>query len=592
MATIDDVSSLNKTPVTDEEELLELVVSKFTTAETFRRPYVEKWDRFYKYYRGYREKKSFPWLSNLFVPVAYMTVETLLPRIMATIFGPKFVVKILPREAADVEHAKLVEELLKYQFDLMGAFNKFYVWIKDMLLYGTAVMKVCWEYRTTKWVGSEPKYFLGFKTGDQQIEKTVVDYDGPYIEPIDLYDFYVDPSATDIKNADWCIQRVWRNYDYLVQKQKENKYKNIEKVKPGLSELEGVIKRIRAEVSGLPITGTEEDKYKVELLEYWENNRLIVVAQRSVIIRNETSNPYWHRQKPFVVIKDIEMPHEFYGIGEIEPIESLIHERNELRNQAMDNVKSIVNKVLIANRNADIDYDRLEENNRPGGVILTDDINALRYLEATNIVGDLYRQDAMLIKDIQDATAMAEWTIGVAPMRAETATAVMHIQQAAMTRFTLKIQNVIQNGIIELIRMLIAMNQQFLDKTKAIRILGRGGYEFPEISRADISGNYDLIPQVGLLEVNKDIERQQLLLLVNNPLFTLPNVNLEEFQKELLEKFGIKDADRFIRPMPVIPEDEILPGIAGRGVRAARRRVASGVPSVGNVPGVPVPRGG
>ncbi len=581
-------------PVNDSDKI-SLVIQRFILAEKFRSSQVDKWDKFYQYYRNYRNPKDYPWLSNLFVPVAYTVIESLLPKLISAIFAPKFVFQILPREKNDIEQAKIVEELLRYQFDQMDVYRKFYNWFKQALIYGTSILKVFWRFEICERTVTEPSYVFGLKVGSRPVTKTIIEYDGPDIEVVDLYDFFIDPRATTIKDAKWCIHRIWRDYDYLVEKQKQGYYKNIEKIKPGVGELRDIMKSVRATVTGLPTGIVETDKYKVELLEYWEDNKVITIAQRSVIIRDEDKNPFWHGRKPFIDIKDIEMPHEFYGIGEIEPIESLINERNELRNQAMDNLKTIVNKILIANRNADIDFDRLEEQNRPGGVILTDDMNALKYLEPTNIVADLYNQDAMLVKDIQDATAMAEWTIGTTPRRTETATAVMQIQQSAATRFTLKLFNFVKSGVAELVRMMIALNQQFLDKKKTVRILGDKGFEFKEISAEDISGNYDLIPNVGIMEVGKEIERQQLLLLANNPLFTLPNVNIEEFQKAILEKFDIKDVDRFIKPMEVVKAEQqreaMTQSMIEQTVKATKRqRQASGLPSIAGLPGVPVPR--
>ena len=81
----------------------------------------------------------------------------------------------------------------------------------------------------------------------------------------------------------------------------------------------------------------EELEKAVELLEYWEDDRVVTIANRAVIIR-EAKNPFYHGKKPFVHIINNVVPHEFYGLGEVEPLERLQHELNAKRNQRLDAV--------------------------------------------------------------------------------------------------------------------------------------------------------------------------------------------------------------------------------------------------------------
>mgnify|MGYP000682586868 CR=1 FL=1 len=575
---------------TDETQLLQLITRRFIEAEAYKQKQQEKWDKYYKYYRQYRDPQTYPWFSNLFVPSAFTVIETLLPRIILPILSNRVFFRILPRESKDAEYAKLTEELLAYQFEQINFYDKFYQWIKNFLLYGIGIIKVFWRIDIQKEMTvTVPQIVDGMKIGRQQIKKPVVLFDGPDIDIVDPYDFYIDPRASSIENARWCLHRFWRDYDYLVEKQEQGIYKNVELVKPGI-EVKDIQKAVRSQITGAPAAFLESDKYKIEIWEYWENNRLVVIANRRVILRDE-ENPFWHKQKPFIAIRNLQMPHEFYGISEIEPIESLIHERNAIRNQRLDNIKAIVNKTLIVDRNADIDLDRLEENNRPGGIILTNDVNAIRPLVTGDVLPSAYQEDFMILRDIQDATALAEYTIGTTPRRTETATAVIQLQQAAMSRISLKVQNVLQNGILPLVKMFIQLNQQFMDKPKVVRIIGEKDYEYKEIAPEDIPLNYDVVPVVTLAETNKEIKRQQLLLLVGLPLYNLPNVNIEEFQKEILRQFDIKDVDKYIKPMPAVAED-IQRLMTDRGVRRATRRRpkrAPGVPSVSGVQVSPLP---
>jgi hypothetical protein len=574
---------------TGEKELLALIIRRFDEAVGFSINIHSKFDEIYKLYRGYIEDKDKVWKSNLFVPTAFTVIETLLPQILAVLFGPKFVVKIVPREKMDIVMSGILQQLIRYQFERMKVFRKFYIWIKSCLMYGVGVMKVYWRYESKKRKINQPVYLhlplVGkVKIGSKDVEKVVTSYDDPDCEPIDIYDFYVPVNCTNLRDAKWCIQKVFRSIDYLIAQEKNGFYKNISSVSPGLPENSGPEKDVRMIVNTTSSDVSMDKDNLVELLEYWTDDQVVVVANRTTIIRNEP-NPFWHGRKPYLLIKDIEMPHEFYALGEIEPIKSLIYERNEIRNQRLDNVKNIVNRKLVVDRNSDIDLDHIDEDNKPGGIILTDNVNSIKYLEEIDIVASAYNEDQMVVRDIQEATGMAETTIGVMPRRGETATAVNALRSAAASRFTLKTQLVISEGVVDFIDMLIQLDIQFLNKKRLVRIIGKDGEKYEEISASDITGNYDYEIQAGLFEINKDAERQQWLMLAASPLFQKPNVNFEEMQKDTLKRFDVTDPERFVTPM----NDSMRMAMAGAGPGDMEKQPA-GVGSIAGVAGTPPAR--
>lgn len=576
-----------------ERARVAMVDERFNSAKSIVDNQIIKWDIFYKLYRGYVAEKDKQWVSNLFVPVAFTVIETLLPRIMSVMFGPKFVVKINPREKGDAKMVRVLQQLLKYQFDRFGAFNKFYRWVKDTLMYGVGYVVVYWKFEATERTVVEPKYFnlagVKIRYGRQQVKRPIVDYDDPEVEVVDPYDLFVDPRATNIKDAKWVIRRVWRTMGYLRKQQAAGFYKNIDDVKPGLTNTGDMDKSVRVEVGGGQALASTDDRDLVELREHWEDGSVTVVAGGAVEIRHD-ENPFWHGNKPICMLKDIELPHEFYAIGEIEPIQSLIEERNTIRNQRLDNVKTIVNRKLVVNKNADIDIEHLDEDNRPGGIILTDDVNAVRYLDEIDIVASAFNEDQMIVRDIQEATAMAESTIGVMPRRGETATAINALQGAASSRFALKIQGMVSTGIMDCIKMIISLNQQFLTKKRLVRIIGEAGEDFQAIAAEDITGNYDYDIQAGLLEINRDIERQQWMMLLGTPVMQAANINFEEVQKYTLELFDVSNPERFIKEMT--PEMQMAMASAGAPGTPGQPSTPSGtgIPSIKGVPGTPAPQ--
>jgi len=538
-----DTSSSNS-----EVDTLNLVLEKFNIARAFCDILHTRFDTIYKIYMGYAEANTKIWKTNIFVPTGFTVVETLLPKILQFFFAKKFFIKISPREKNDIDMSRTLSETIKYQLHRMGAFNKFYIWIKTTLMYGYGVLKVYWLYDTRKQTVYEPMTinvpFYGLmKVGRRKVKKEITRYDDPDCEVVDIYDFFFPPRAENIKKAQWVIHRAWKPLSEVMA---NPLYKNKDKLKDSAgSGNQDIDKTVRTTVREQAAQNNTEDSDLVLLYDYWENERNIVIANESIILLDR-ENPFYHGEKPFVLLKDIEMPHEFVGRGEIEPIKDLILERNQIRSQRLDNMKCIVNKKLIVNRNADIDLDTLDENNTPGGIILTDDVSALRYLEETDIISSSYQEDIAVTRDIQEATATSETAMGMMPRRGETATTINAMEGSKDSRFGLKMQSFAEGGVKDLVEMLVALNAQFLTKKRVIRIVGTKGEEWKEISAEDITMEYDYIPEVGMFQADNSVEKQQWMELVSMLATMGAPLKKGEIIKESFARFNIEDPDRFV----------------------------------------------
>jgi hypothetical protein len=154
--------------------------------------------------------------SNLFIPKIYSTVDTILPRLLQAHFnGTSPIYPVAPRFAKYQKNAETMSALIDYQLtQKINAKKKIYLGLKSALIYGIAHFAVPWKYQTRKKVTIEPKIeFLGVKLGRKKVEKTVVYYDAPDFENIDIFDFWVDPDATCIEDAIYCFRRAWKSLE-------------------------------------------------------------------------------------------------------------------------------------------------------------------------------------------------------------------------------------------------------------------------------------------------------------------------------------------------------------------------------------------
>ncbi|RLI55084.1 MAG: hypothetical protein DRP09_11020 [Candidatus Thorarchaeota archaeon] len=498
----------NKGKAKTNESLAKEVVRKFTHSMTWREPFKQKWDRFYKMYRSHMTETAYPWQSKLWVPYSFSTVETLVPRMVSN--QPQ--IDILPREPNDIEYAKIQSQLIDFQWEKMGMNEMMPEVAKGMAMYGTSILKVYWDRQERKTMSKVLVDELNPELGHIEEEVEEVFADNPAVENVDLIDFFWDPRGIDIESCRWVAHRMYRTQKHLEEQQKRGIYKNVKLVKgTGLS-YEDDQKSMRRGVLGVAIPDDVTDPGKkedlIELIEYWEDDRVVTVANRSIIIREE-DNPYKHGKKPFVRIVDQAVQHEFLGIGELEPIESLQYELNDRRNQRMDNVTLALNRGWLVEEGSGVDEDELVS--EPGFVVHAHDKDKVEQMTTPDVTASSYQEETLIKADIQQATGVSDFTRGVGSdaLANDTATGISLIQEAGNARFRLKIKN-LEMGIQKIGQMMVSLNEQFINDEQVIRIMGDAGAEWVTVRPDDMRGNLDVKVAAGsTLPSNEAVNRKQ-----------------------------------------------------------------------------------
>lgn len=486
---------------------LDKILEDFSTAKNFRKPLELKWLNWYKYYRAYRKSKPYPWRSNIFVPYAFSTIESTLPIMVAN--RPRF-----QAEAQNLESevkSKVMEQLINYQYEKLKMFPTIVDYAKTALLYGTGIMKVYWKFSKD--------------TG----------YDDPCMEAVDIFDFFIDPNATSVKSSRYVIHRRYVTKEYI----KEAYNKDISNTKKDTS--------LRDRLS---VTGLNEDSAdgKIELLEHWTDKTLTVVAEDKII--RKVDNPY--NRKPFFEFCPVPVPHEFYGIAELEQVESLLWELNDTRNQRMDRANQVLNGMTLVSRTANVDADTLSS--RPSGVIYTDEMEGIREYNRSEVPISGYKEEQEIKNDIQTATAVSEYTRGgqTSASGGETATSVIRRQEGAFARFDLQLA-LFETCLSEIGDFIKDIDLMFIDRDRVMRIVGKEGVEFAQITPEEIQGDFDIrIVKGSTLPTSQAIKQQQMLNLYN--LFSAnPLINQQRLIEEVLKTYKIDDITNWLQPMQPPP---------------------------------------
>ncbi|RKY40920.1 MAG: hypothetical protein DRP85_07565, partial [Candidatus Makaraimicrobium thalassicum] len=441
--------------------------------------------------------------------------------------------------------AENMQILMKHQInEKMQFFLKVLMWIKSILIFGNGIMYTGWKKQTRKYTSREwiTDPILGM-VGSVNVRRTETLHNDPYIDTVFIKNFYPQPYKETIKDMSWCIERAYVDWEYIQKLKSQgiegDVYKNLDKIKS--TALPSGYKPVMNEMNtlvGISSSARQDPINKpVELLKYWRNDRIVILANRSVIIR-DTPNPFQYGEIPYTDAKDYPLDKEFYAISDIDLLMPLQDKANDITNIRLDNLLQIVNRMFVAKRNSGINPDDFIS--RPSGVIWSDDINAVKPLIQPDISASAYNEEQETYRAMQRASGAFEYAQGETPRRQETATGIIKLQQAALKRFGYRIKLLQRTAFKDILTKIMRLNQQLLPMSYIIP-----DYENDkdiQLNPWDISGKFGLTVTGSTNLAGLEERMIQLWQAARND----PYFNQLELRKRLLNVFDIPDSDNLL----------------------------------------------
>lgn len=546
---------LDKSPATEINNL-------YKSIKGWRVDHQNRWETWYELYRSYIDEDEHPWRANLFIPYTFSLIETVVPKMLGSIFNTKPIVSIITRKGNDIdpqemeqaqtlltdtglegpvlptsELAELIERILDYQFEdeALEFYPQLEEFFKGVAIYGTGFASV------------EPKFK---DETDEELDMLSLDYIN--FKPVDLFNIFPDWRATSLKDAKFIIEREEVDIDDLLRKQELGIYENVDECIDHMADNYKVDEFRHLRLGSVDIS---EDMYgdwksnrkSIMVLKYWDREKIYHIAAGKFVLM-EDENPFGDIL-PYIMMKYTPVPHELYGIGIPEMIESLQNELNELRNQRLDNVNLINNRMFVVNKLADIDIDNMIS--YPGNVIMTNDMNAVVPLVTPDITRSIYMEEDIIKRDMQNATGEFEYSRGATPSHRETATGIIKLQQAANIRFDAVLKNV-EFTFRDIAKLFIWYNSQFLEPSDFARIVGvrdfirMGGNYFYQIPVEEMLKLYHFQPVGSSMTAVKDLRIQQIMQLYQMAAQD-PYFKQYELRKRLLTALDFIDYDKMLK---------------------------------------------
>jgi len=475
----------------DENELAEEMTEQFRIAKLYLDPVHLRMNYQEELYRTYIDKNNYPHSARVFDPRIFRVIETITPRMVANEPTGSF----YPQESGDEVTAQILNAMTKYDWRRAEMFPKEVMFVKSMLIFGTAFGRNFWDFREKEKTQMEPKKINGrlvwTPTNNKKIK--VTEFDGPNFETLNIYDCFPDPNSSSLSNMRWFIYRTFSTLEELEQ---ENDARGSEYWK-NLDKLRGAVNKKMQQKNNLPgggqpqnmqfrehrrimlstqeFHGKDSSNPEFVILRRLTRDRWVYIVPEFNLVIREEDNPYFHGDLTIVHGVDYPYPGELYGMGEIEPLDRIQRAINAVLNQRLDNVQLTLRTMWKVRKGAGVDMHTLVS--APGNIVTTDDMNAVEPLETPDVTGPQFVQTMnYLTAALQNGSGITDYTIGVqksGDIANKTATGAQLIQNEANAQFKLKIQLFNHMVIQRIVNQWKDLRIQYTTEAQKLRIIGK-----------------------------------------------------------------------------------------------------------------------
>lgn len=525
--------------------------------------------------------------DRIVVAIAFATVNVIAPSV--SVNHPKIVVLAT---AADEDHqakAAIAEGVVNYWWRHYKVKPEFRRAVKDFMIYGHGWLKCGWRYaeavqeRSVDAIASDAQtmsdqanqyaeqnpHLAGQLPTDDQIHasvpthESVVVEDRPFVERVSPFDIYVDPEATSMSDARWICQRVVRPIEEV---------KADPRYKPSVARKLESDGSVKWQAENAPRT-SKTDQARITLYEFYDlTNKTVSVFAKSgdSFLLDPAPMPYSFGI-PFVMIRNYDVPDQFYPIGDIEAIEPLQNELNETRSAMVAARKLDIPKYLMRRDAMSPEAIEALRSKRAYTAVPVDSDEDFDRIIApmprNQASPELYQHSDVIEKDVDLITGTSEYARGSLPEIRRTATEASIIQDQANSRAADKLA-IIEESIGEVAKRLIALAQEYMTGEKAARASAQNGAAvYWHFTADDIQGEFDFEVEGGSTQPhNETFRRMQAteLLTAVSPFLGQVLDPAKVLIRVLRDGFGIQDAATLLAPpaQPQGPTEKLIETLA------------------------------
>jgi hypothetical protein len=462
---------------------------------------------------------SFLRTVNMVLPHLTMIINSVVQR------DPKFVVTPVGGDISVVEvNAKIANSVLDYFWKRTDATSTLKDITQDMIILGNGFGKTGWSYseatvdrtadslETNDLISAAQEIAVesGMPIDEGTMQEIVdsvamtqqlVELDEPYLEYVSPYDMFLPANSRRINNARWVCQRLRVPLDEIRENPNFNK-KATEDIVPDTSYTDpSTYMNYEQQEEALPEAFTHATVYEF----YDMKARTLCVFQIDAPeALYEGPIPYDHRYPPFVHMRNFsDGGNTIWGFGDMENIAGVQLMINEIMHAELNDLKRVGNKYFINRKVMTPELTKALMDNKPDSVIPVDLPNNVNMNEVIQPVqrlstpADNYVMEGKLQDYMQRILGITDFQLGnIGAANRVPGTAAAAVEGAATVRALEKLTNV-EKAAREIATRMLALCQQFLDNTRAIRIAGADAPLWLEVDDTDIEGEFSIEVEGG-----------------------------------------------------------------------------------------------
>jgi hypothetical protein len=570
-------------PTDEEKKALKLVEEGIAECRRWHEPFARKVERRYDAWRGLAvETVENTWRSNVQQPLLINIIEGMLSSMEDgnptwDVYGRVLPGMGIEEALAQSENADFAQAILQHQMRVDEFALKQAPFMLQDLIAGFTVGKVSWirQQSLRRYLDEEPGLVydeaggtIGIADILDEYEESVFLRDDPTFEPRDLRDWMYPEAATSVDTAPYIIDRTFVRYTTLLKMQQLGIYENVEFLKETRHDTTSQAAHVVSEREQR-LRNVDRTRGLVELVDYWTDEQVITVANRSVVLRIK-ANPHWHGKKPFVTCSAIPDMFQIPGISVVEGLAQMQEMAWTLQNTRLDATRMAANMIKVIRGDVENSDEFEWAPNADWFVRSMDDVKILEV--PTDILRATLESEALLMQGIQGTMGGLPATGGSAASSAldqKTATGmsiITNIAQAVLARRKQMYTRVF--GKIG--GMFLSLDQQFMRDERTIEILGPGsGRRYIEVRPKQLKGIFDVDVRWeddAMMSQQRRAESGQLL--TQAVQFAGPSaqmgvkLNIQKFWEKHLTAFGVKNPQEyFLEAEPVAaPAEQAAPG--------------------------------
>ena len=405
-----------------QKALASWATQKFRDAMLAKSPTTERWMTYLNAWNNsmYEDKSVPSYRSNQHSNFIFSTIESMRPIMFDS--DPKFLA--VPTNVESVDYASEVSQALEYEWNR------------------TRMKQKCISNSIYTLVIGNSCFMLPY-----DLEDKMGDVDGN-VKPIQIspFNLYPDPLATSVEDAEYIIYASYIHQNILKVRFPDSaetitgadvQYSELVNMRNEGASIKDQVLVLEVWCRDYTTIEEEDGEGKKSGKQQFPLGRVITVAPDLNLLLEDKPNPYDTGRFPFFVFKDLDVPFQFWGEGEVRWLLSPQEAINDLSNQIIDNAKATANMQWIIDKNAGIPMGQLV--NRPGLVVRKNPGTSVERPSPPSMPMYVSEKINSLKADIEVISGVHDVTRGQNPGGIESGAAIMALQEAAQTRLRLKI---------------------------------------------------------------------------------------------------------------------------------------------------------